>query len=183
MRAVPGTAGSSELSCHPLCQALSSCREGSLQAPWGSPKPARKQESPKGTIQTTRFTKVLERRGLAGTRERAWGGGRVCGRKGARPTGGCRGELLFRDLDTRSLWLHFPRDLSWALVALKGRAQVWAHLALCCVAHSPHGRDHGQRPCGLSGSLLPRHRLISKGTITARRGAGGLVRRPGRHDS
>lgn len=47
-----------------------------------------------------------------------------------------------------------------------------AHLALCRAAHAPNGRDHGQRSCVLSGTLLPRHRLIREQTITAWGGAG-----------
>ena len=64
--------------------------------------------------------------------------------------------------------------------ASRGGGQVWAHLALRRVADSPHGCDHGQRSCWLSGALLPRHRLISEWTITARRGAGGEARSGGR---
>lgn len=64
-------------------------------------------------------------------------------------------------------------------MALRGGARVRTHLALCRVADSPHGRDHRQRSCWLSGTLLPRHRLISEWTITAQRGRwGGRVRRP-----
>lgn len=50
---------------------------------------------------------------------------------------------------------------------------MWAHLALGRVANAPHSCDHGQRSCWLSGTLLPRHRLISKWTITARSEASG----------
>lgn len=57
--AVPGTVGSSGPSCHRPCPASWSCQGGSLQDPWGSPKPARKPESPREPSQQLRFTERL----------------------------------------------------------------------------------------------------------------------------